>query len=423
MDAKTLDYYSRDADALARRYDSVASPVAPYFAVAFPAGSRVLDVGAGSGRDLAAMLSAGYDAWGIEPSAALRLAAVGNHPEISGRIEAGALPALGGLIGGLFDGVLCSAVLMHLSEADLFDAALALRALLRPRGRLLISLPLSRTDVGAEDRDTHGRLFKSYVAEEVQLLFERMGFRLIGRWDTQDALCREGTRWYTLLLELSTGSAIRAIDQIEGILNRDRKVATYKLALFRALAEIATQESRSARWLPDARVAVPIRRVAARWMIYYWPIFASGRPIPQSQTEGRGSLQPLAFRRPLQALMSAFADQGAHSGLAAWHAASSAGRLPEDISNLQQIALKSIEDTIRTGPVTFSGGSLETGPVFGFDSKTRSIVMAADLWRELCLLLISKIVQPHERREVGKAEPEKPPEPSVRKLRAGRSGD
>ena len=57
-------------------------------------------------------------------------------------------------------------------------------------------------------------------------------------------------RWFTLLLELRSGGSVRAVDQIEGILNRDRKVATYKFALFRALAEIATQEPRVGRWLP-----------------------------------------------------------------------------------------------------------------------------------------------------------------------------
>ena len=38
------------------------------------------------------------------------------------------------------------------------------------------------------------------------------------------------------------------MDQIEGILNRGRKVATYQVALFKALAKIATLESPTARW-------------------------------------------------------------------------------------------------------------------------------------------------------------------------------
>ena len=93
-----------------------------------------------------------------------------------------------------FDGVLCSAVLMHIPEGDLFDTAFALRRLLKPHGHLLLSLPLQRDDVAADERDAHGRLFKGYTAEYLQLLFERIGFQLIGRWDTGDALGLSGTR-------------------------------------------------------------------------------------------------------------------------------------------------------------------------------------------------------------------------------------
>ena len=386
MDLPTLDYYGTHAAELADRYDSVDSPVARYLALAFAAGARVLDVGAGSGRDLAALLAAGFDAYGVEPSAGLRQAAIHRHPELAGRLTEGVLPGLDSPPGGSFDGILCSAVLMHLQEADLFDAALALRRSLKPHGRLLISLPSASIDVGPDGRDPNGRLFKAYGPDELQLLFERLGFQLIGRWETDDALQRTGMRWFTLLLELRSGGSVRPVDQIEGILNRDRKVATYKFALFRALAEIATQEPRAGRWLPGGRVAVGIDRIAARWLVYYWPIFASERFIPQSQSEGKGQNQPVAFRASLTALMGAYVAQGEHGGLAAWHAASAAGRLSKDLARLQQAALRSIANTIRSGPVAFAGGALATGPVFEFHPKTRSVVMAADLWRELCLL-------------------------------------
>ncbi len=387
VDSRTLDYYEAHADQVAALYESAPSPVARYFAVAFTAGSRVLDVGAGSGRDLAALVAAAYDGYGLEPSDGLRQAAMAHHPELAGRLAAGALPDTGTPFGGDFDGILCSAVLMHVQEADLFDAALSLRRLLKSNGRLLISLPTARTDVGTDGRDANGRLFTPYAPDEVQLLFERLGFQRIGRWETADALQRAGTRWVTLLLELRTGGPVRAVDQIEGILNRDRKVATYKFALFRALAEIATQESRAAQWRSDGRVGVPIERIAARWLLYYWPLFASARPIPQSQAEGAGNArQPVAFRAPLGALMRLYAGQGEHGGLTAWHLAHNGGKLSPEAAELHRSALRSIAGTIRSGPVTFAGGALETGAVFEFDSKSRSVVMAADLWRELCLL-------------------------------------
>ena len=387
VDAETAKFYERNAVELAARYESAASPVERYYPLAFPCGARVLDVGAGSGRDLAALLRAGYEGYGVEPSPGLRDAARGAHPELTTRLTDGALPALGTPFGGSFDGIVCCAVLMHVPEAELFDAALALRGLLKPHGRLLMSIPASRTGVGEDHRDDKGRLFQPYLPEEMQLLFERLGFQLIGRWDTEDVLQRTGTSWVTLLLELRAGGQTRAVDQIEGILNRDRKVATYKFALFRALAEISTQEPRAARWLPGGRVAVPMDRIARRWLNYYWPIIASDRFVPQSQAEGAGNLQqPVTFRAPLLALIQQFSGQGAHGGLTAWHLASTSGRLPAEIVALEREALRSIAGAIRSGPVTYAGGSLESGRVFEYDARTKAVLMSDGLWRELSLL-------------------------------------
>ncbi|WP_206023485.1 bifunctional 2-polyprenyl-6-hydroxyphenol methylase/3-demethylubiquinol 3-O-methyltransferase UbiG [Rubrivivax sp. JA1026] len=193
MDPKTAEFYERHAAELAARYESAASPVEPYVPLAFPRGARVLDVGAGSGRDLAALLRAGIDGYGVEPSPGLRQAAITAHPELASRLVAGSLPDIGTPFGGGFDGIVCYAVLMHVPEAALFDAAFSLRSLLKTHGRLLLSIPSARTDVRQDHRDDKGRLFQPYRPEELQLLFERLGFQLIGRWDTQDVLQRAGT--------------------------------------------------------------------------------------------------------------------------------------------------------------------------------------------------------------------------------------
>lgn len=386
MDQRTAQYYRTHAADVAARYESVGSPVARFFATAFVAGGRVLDIGAGSGRDLAQLLAQGFDAFGVEPVDELRIAATASHPELAGRLVAGQLPGIGAPHGGEFDGVLCSAVLMHVPESDLFDAAFELRGLLRRRGRLLISLPSARKDVDNQERDALGRLFKSYTADHIALLFERIGFREIGRWETDDALGRAGTQWVTLLLELQSGGPLRAVDQIEGILNRDKKVATYKLALFRALAELAIQEPRSVRWNVDGSIGVPIERIAERWLFYYWPIFAADRFTPQSQAEGAGNANPVAFRAGLVELMALYAGQGEHGGLSTWHLQWASGRLPLEARRRLARALREIASAIRNGPVKFAGGALETGTVFRYDVKTKCVAMSADLWRELTLL-------------------------------------
>jgi SAM-dependent methyltransferase len=385
VDADTAAFYSLSASEVVARYEAVVSPIAPYLRVAFPGGCRVLDVGLGSGRDLALLLQEGYDGYGVEPVEAMREEAVRRHPELASKVCAGALPHVETPFGEPFDGVLCSAVLMHLPESDLFDTAFNLRRLLRPGGRLLVSLPLTRADVPYGERAEDGRLFKTYSPEYVQLLFERVGFQQIGRWNPGDGLGRVGTTWYVMLLELRSGGA-RAVDQIEGILNRDQKVATYKLALFRALSELATQEPRVASWQPDPRVGIPIRRIAEKWLGYYWPIFAAKPYIPQSSAEGAGLTKQLMFRQPMMDLMASYAGRGEHGGLSAWQLDQNAGRVSAATAMKHEAALRSIAKAIRQGPVTYAGGALDTGTVFTYDPARAQVLMSADLWRELSLL-------------------------------------
>ena len=385
MDPNTLAYYTENATEIARRYESVVSPVERYFALAFTLGARVLDVGCGSGRDASRLLCSGYDAYGIEPVEALRHAAMAAHPELAGRIGEGGLPRTGDAFGGEFDGILCSAVLMHVPETDLLDAALAIRQLLKPGGRLLLSIPASRGDLLSGDRDTNGRLFSPYSADEISLLLERLGFAPISRWESEDVLGRSGTSWTTLLLERRSGAQQRPIDQIESILNRDRKEATYKLALIRALAEIATQEARSAVWLETGTVGVPIHRIAERWLLYYWPLLAHPDKFPQSRAEAAGG-KSIKFRNALSMLMEPFAHQGAYSGLTAWHLARTSDQLDATSRPRLQTALRSIAETIRSGPVTFSGSGLGAGPVFGYDKNSKLVLMPTELWREFSLL-------------------------------------
>ena len=143
MDHSTADFYNRyAADAI--RSEAARSAASRYFERAFKAGGKVLDVGAGSGRDVAMLRQMGFDAYGLEPNAAMRLFALRAHPELSARLQAGALPEIGAAFGGGFDGILCSAVIMHIAPADLPQSAQSLRALLNPGGRLLVSLPCMR---------------------------------------------------------------------------------------------------------------------------------------------------------------------------------------------------------------------------------------------------------------------------------------
>lgn len=312
MDAPTLSYYSTHAKDVALRYEATASPLASRFSSAFALGGRILDIGCGSGRDLAVLKQQGFRPYGIDGTPEFVELAQQIHPELQGQIIQGLLPDFEVPFGGDFDGVLCSAVLMHIDATELFNAALSIKRCLKVNGRLLISVPSERADSDSQDRDSNGRLFKKYHSDYLRLIFERLGFSLIDQWDNSDAMNRDGVRWVSLLFQLKSSANTRAIDQIEGVLNHDKKSATYKFALFRALAEIATQSPNNVSWLQGGLVGLPVRYLADKWLQYYWPLIESRTFIPQMNGERADAGKPIKFRRRLGQLVNLYADSGGY---------------------------------------------------------------------------------------------------------------
>ena len=69
---------------------------------------------------------------------------------------------------------------------------------------------------------------------------------------------------------------------IATILRYDRKTASYKIALIRALNDLALGYPLPAPAAAGAPpLAVPLRQIALHWLAYYWPF--ADRPIPSSR--------------------------------------------------------------------------------------------------------------------------------------------
>jgi SAM-dependent methyltransferase len=136
--------YAREAPELFKLYESI-SPEVLYRVVWHlipPAPARLLDIGAGTGRDAAHLAAMGHQVLAVEPVAEMREGAMKLHP--SPRIEwlADSLPALA-LVrsrGATFDAVLSNAVWMHLDAAERAEAMPAVASLVRPGGVLILSL-------------------------------------------------------------------------------------------------------------------------------------------------------------------------------------------------------------------------------------------------------------------------------------------
>ena len=133
----------------------------------------------GKGRDVVALLDMRFDAWGVEPNGAMRAHAIARDARMRGRVAAAALPELGQPFGGGFDGVVCSAVLMHL-DADALPASMAaLAAVSRPQARILMALPEMPSALLADGRDPDGRAFVNHAPDRVQDLLAALGFGLL----------------------------------------------------------------------------------------------------------------------------------------------------------------------------------------------------------------------------------------------------
>ena len=132
MDPRTIQFYQEHASTVAARYAAAESAAALRFRQVFGTGARILDVGCGSGRDLQALVEAGFDAEGVDATAALLDEARRRHPGLANRMRRDSLPELATVADASLDGVLCWAVLMHLPAERLFDTLFNLRRVLRP---------------------------------------------------------------------------------------------------------------------------------------------------------------------------------------------------------------------------------------------------------------------------------------------------
>ncbi|MBI1391638.1 MAG: methyltransferase domain-containing protein [Alphaproteobacteria bacterium] len=159
-------------------------------------GVRVLDAGAGSGRDARWFAGRGAQVTAVEPGADLFAhgSARGGGP----RWLRDALPDLASLReGARFDLIWCSAVLAHLSPADQDRALARFAGLLAPGGRVFMSLrdgpyPAGRTSYPCDP-------------DRLSSLARRLGLLVLRRRRTpsaQQANRERGVEWTKLLFAM-----------------------------------------------------------------------------------------------------------------------------------------------------------------------------------------------------------------------------
>jgi 2-polyprenyl-3-methyl-5-hydroxy-6-metoxy-1,4-benzoquinol methylase len=144
MNRSTLIGYEHDSARLIDAFEAISSAevLAPVSAFVEGSPGRVLDVGAGTGRDAAWLAARGWDVIAVEPVAQFREAGARLHPAPSIEWVNDSLPHLSHVLNRQhwFSLVLLTAVWQHVLPEDRSMALRNLKSLLSPSGRLIMSL-------------------------------------------------------------------------------------------------------------------------------------------------------------------------------------------------------------------------------------------------------------------------------------------
>lgn len=203
MDPLTSAYYASHAAECAARYDAAdVLPLHELLQSLAPAGSRVLEIGGGSGRDAAFLVHLGYDTTYTDGCEEMVREAVKRHPELATKARCAAFPLPDDhpLLLERYDMVLCAAVIMHLDDASLERLAMQLVRMVADTGRLVLSHSRGHR-CPARNRDSCGRLFIERTPTSVNSVLRNGGFQPVELIENADGLGRDGITWATHVLQ------------------------------------------------------------------------------------------------------------------------------------------------------------------------------------------------------------------------------
>ncbi len=291
MTTDTVGPYERGFREFTEAYEAFGFADIHAGAVPFlpPVPGLILDVGAGSGRDAAWFAAHDWEVIAVEPSVAMRSEAARLHDSPRIRWLDDRLPTLATVhrLGLAFDLVWLSGVWMHVPPDERPRAMRKLATLLKPGGRMVLTL---RHGPAPDDRPMW-----PVDANEVERLGLDLGLALRVATERRDDLQgRPGVRWQTVILDLPDDGG-GALPLLRGVILKQEKAATYKLALLRAIARIADASPNVAREA-DEHVELPLGLVALYWLRMFKPLLERGIPQMPERPGAAPSFAREAFR-------------------------------------------------------------------------------------------------------------------------------
>ena len=266
-------FYNKNAEELAKLYlsksfEQVHQPWLEYLTpILNKPDARILDLGAGAGRDSKYLAEKGAEnnisVIAVEPAQTLAELGKKQTKGLNVNWLQDSLPDLHHITNKeiSFDLILLSAVWMHIPDSQRSRSLRKLANLLKPGGKLVISL---RHGPSGDQRN----MFDVCSDQLLQMSKEFGLSPLLVTENNADVIGRESVTWQTVVLKLpDDGSG--AFPFIRHVALNDGKSATHKLALMRVLLRIADGHPGAVIRREDNRVILPVGLVALYWAHQY----------------------------------------------------------------------------------------------------------------------------------------------------------
>ena len=189
--SRTKDYYDSHATEYFEKtvegdFDSFRMRFTSYL----KENARIIDVGCGSGRDVAAFCKMGYNAEGLDNSkelAALAADKLGINITVEDMSTWKAEQP--------YDGIWCFASLLHLTDKELESFFSNLEYNLSPGGILFVSVK----DGIETGFDEEGRYMRNFNQDELISMITEAGLEVLDIIHTEDAFGRGGFTWLSVI--------------------------------------------------------------------------------------------------------------------------------------------------------------------------------------------------------------------------------
>ena len=191
---RTIQYYNTHAEEYFEKTSRVDMTEAySRFLKYVPVGSRIMDLGCGSGRDVARFRDHGYDAYGLDASEEMvRLA----QKKLGIPVEVGNIETW--MADEPFNGIWCCASLLHLSDEQLMQFFTHLNNNLADQGAVFISVKQG-IETGGDELDRYQVNFTEDKISDLCRCCD--GLAIEELWYSEDELKRQSFKWLNAILK------------------------------------------------------------------------------------------------------------------------------------------------------------------------------------------------------------------------------